>query len=209
MILQVTVVFKPVATLLEIPIVTMRAVNQWHHRKKSRSKESSSNGNIKNNNNNNDTASSLKGPIEANSTTTNTEASSAAESLIEGENHNYIVAVSQTLSDGTTTSENESMNYDCVPSSTNSTADTTVRHSASPETKTPVDEPVINSVTTQTNLHIANPIAHLNEIFEKNDNVSTESSKRKLTSRKYSLRKSTLASRYSNSLPQKWSAETM
>ena len=94
------------------------------------------------------------------------------------------------------------MSYDCVPSSTNSTADTTVTDSAAPETNTPVDESIINSVTTQINLHVVNPIAYLNKIFEKNDNVSTESSKRKLTSRKYSLRKSTLASGYSNSLPQ-------
>ena len=94
------------------------------------------------------------------------------------------------------------MSYDCVPSSVNSTADTTVTHSAAPETNTPVDESVINPVTTQTNPPVANLISNLNEIFEKNDNVSTESSKLKLTSRKYSLRKSTVASSFSNSLPQ-------
>ena len=93
--------------------------------------------------------------------------SSAAESLLEGETHNYVVAVSQTPPDGTTTAENESMSYDCVPSSANFTSDMTVTDSAAPETNTPVDESVINPVTTQTNPPVANPIAHLNEFFEK------------------------------------------
>ena len=75
--------------------------------------------------------------------------------------------MSQTPPDGMTTAENQSMSYDCVPSSANSTADTTVTDSAAPETNTPVDESVINPVTTQTNPPVANPIVHLNEIFEK------------------------------------------
>ena len=154
----------------------------------------------------NDTANSHKESIVAKDDATNTRASSAVESLLFGEltgkNHNYYIALLPKSPGGTTTAENGSTSYDYVPYSANSTTDKTVMYYAALETNTSVDEPVINPVTTQTNPPVANPIAHLNEFFEKNDNASTESSKRKLTSRKYSLRKSTVAYRFSNSLPQ-------